>query len=332
LCRAVDDRDGLARTLNNIGNLAATRGQYAQAQQAYEESEELLRALGNRQLLSIALGNLANVRRGQGDANAARELNEEALNLAREQADLSRVAHHLSNLGSLWLELGDASRAEAHLTESLGLRQQLGDPPGQATVLRELAIVAYSRGDCSRSLDLCRESLYVLRQVGATPDIPRCLAVLATVLATIGQTDRAARLWGAAEALEEASGAVSEVHLDYKTELRAARSQIGEQVFGALWAAGRALSLDQVMALAFAADLAPSAAGPDTLTGREREVAALLARGYSNRQVADALVIGERTVETHVGNVLAKLGLASRHLVSAWAAEHGLERARRPGG
>ena len=57
----------------------------------------------------------------------------------------------------------------------------------------------------------------------------------------------------------------------------------------------------------------------------------LLTRGYSNRQIAESLVIGERTVETHVGNVLAKLGLASRHLIGAWAAEQGLQRSRGPG-
>jgi ATP/maltotriose-dependent transcriptional regulator MalT len=331
VCRTVDDREGLARTLNNLGNLAATQGHYAQAQQAYEESQVLLRGLGNRQLLSIALGNLANVRRSQGDTDVARELHEEALTLARALADLSRVAHHLTNLGALWLMQGDAAKAEACLRESLTLRQQLGDPAGEATVLRELAIVAYGCGDWSRTLDLCRRSLRMLHEVGATPDIPRCLVVLATVLAVSGNADRAARLWGAAEELERASGAVSEVHLDYQHELGAARAQLGEHVFGAAWAAGRAMSLNQVTDLALADDQTPSA-GPDSLTSREREVAALLARGYSNRQIAEALVIGERTVETHVGNVLAKLGLASRHLVGAWAAAHRLVRAGRPGG
>ena len=60
------------------------------------------------------------------------------------------------------------------------------------------------------------------------------------------------------------------------------------------------------------------------LTAREREVAALVARGKSNREIADALVLGERTVETHVGHVLAKLGLASRREIARWAAETGL--------
>lgn len=60
------------------------------------------------------------------------------------------------------------------------------------------------------------------------------------------------------------------------------------------------------------------------LTAREREVVALVARGLSNREIAAALSIGERTVETHVGNVLAKLEFGSRAQIAAWASASGL--------
>jgi non-specific serine/threonine protein kinase len=62
------------------------------------------------------------------------------------------------------------------------------------------------------------------------------------------------------------------------------------------------------------------------LTGRERDVAMLVARGCSNREIADTLSIGERTVETHVGNILNKLGFGSRAQIAAWAVETGLGR------
>jgi DNA-binding NarL/FixJ family response regulator len=60
------------------------------------------------------------------------------------------------------------------------------------------------------------------------------------------------------------------------------------------------------------------------LTAREREVAALVARGLSNREIADELVLGERTIETHVGNILGKLDFSSRAQVAAWAVQTGL--------
>jgi DNA-binding NarL/FixJ family response regulator len=60
------------------------------------------------------------------------------------------------------------------------------------------------------------------------------------------------------------------------------------------------------------------------LTAREREVAALVARGLTNQEIADALSIGKRTVETHIGSILTRLKLASRAQIIAWALARGL--------
>ncbi len=61
-----------------------------------------------------------------------------------------------------------------------------------------------------------------------------------------------------------------------------------------------------------------------SLTGREREVLAGVARGLSNQAIADELGITERTARTHVSNILAKLGLTSRTQAALFAVEHGL--------
>ena len=60
------------------------------------------------------------------------------------------------------------------------------------------------------------------------------------------------------------------------------------------------------------------------LSARELEVALLIARGLTNRQVAEELVISERTASTHVTHILNKLGFSTRSQVAAWAVEHGL--------
>jgi DNA-binding NarL/FixJ family response regulator len=60
------------------------------------------------------------------------------------------------------------------------------------------------------------------------------------------------------------------------------------------------------------------------LTGREREVAALIGRGLSNRAIAETLVVGERTVESYVSSILAKLGFSARTQIAAWAATRGV--------
>jgi len=66
--------------------------------------------------------------------------------------------------------------------------------------------------------------------------------------------------------------------------------------------------------------------GIGTLTARERDVLARVARGYPNRQIASDLGITERTARTHVSNILAKLGLTSRTQAALLAAQHGLDR------
>jgi DNA-binding NarL/FixJ family response regulator len=60
------------------------------------------------------------------------------------------------------------------------------------------------------------------------------------------------------------------------------------------------------------------------LTRREREVAVLIAQGRSNRAIAEALILSERTVEDYVANILAKLNFSSRSKIAAWAVETGL--------
>jgi DNA-binding NarL/FixJ family response regulator len=64
------------------------------------------------------------------------------------------------------------------------------------------------------------------------------------------------------------------------------------------------------------------APGAESLSDREWEVAMLVARGLSNRQIAAQLIVSERTVDTHVSHILRKLSLVSRAQIAAWAVQH----------
>ena len=82
------------------------------------------------------------------------------------------------------------------------------------------------------------------------------------------------------------------------------------------------LPSDEPVSLAPVANRAAS--GGVGLTGRERETATLVARGLTNRQIADALIVTEGTAANYVQRVLNKLGFTSRAQIAAWATEHGL--------
>ncbi|MFI8360967.1 response regulator [Streptomyces sp. NPDC085612] len=68
----------------------------------------------------------------------------------------------------------------------------------------------------------------------------------------------------------------------------------------------------------------PAAGRPGSLTDREREVLCLIADGRSNREIARALVLSEKTVKTHVSNILMKLDLSDRTQAALWAVRHGI--------
>ncbi|RFU21683.1 DNA-binding response regulator [Geodermatophilus marinus] len=89
-------------------------------------------------------------------------------------------------------------------------------------------------------------------------------------------------------------------------------------------AAAGEVHLDAAVARQLARRMAAPRAGLSALTDREREVLALVARGHSNREIADRLAISERTARTHVSNVLGKLQLASRTQAALLAIKEGL--------
>jgi two-component system response regulator DesR len=100
-----------------------------------------------------------------------------------------------------------------------------------------------------------------------------------------------------------------------------ARRQVGTRAAQELMAEGQAMDLEQAIAAALRDDQRSSAGpcvSPDPLTRREREVAVLLAEGLSNRQIAERLVIAEKTAALHVEHILAKLGLHSRWQAADW--------------
>lgn len=106
------------------------------------------------------------------------------------------------------------------------------------------------------------------------------------------------------------------------------RKQLGQVRFEAAWAAGRSLPLSEAVREALSEE-SPAAVRTtpvqvvDPLTRREREVAVLLAQGRTNRQIAEQLVISNKTTSVHVEHILGKLDLHSRWQVADWLAAHG---------
>ncbi len=130
--------------------------------------------------------------------------------------------------------------------------------------LRNLAVAAFRRGDYDRAAALLEESLIVLRELGEKQFITRSLDYLAAVASMQGDLERAARLFGAGEALREAAGAsvLPFYRADYERGVAAARAGLDEQSFTAAWAAGREMTPEQTAACALEAIPAAGAIDP----------------------------------------------------------------------
>jgi len=250
LRRRLGDDDGVARTLNNLGNVALKRGEYALGAAQYEEATALFRQRGaGRAVLATMLNNLGLAVLYLGEAQRARSTFEEALAQARAAGDVRMVAYALNNLGLALLGEGLYDRARRTFEESLSLQRELGSREGAAASLNNLGLVALRQGHMHESASHLGESLALRQDLGDRVGIAACLEGLACLAAARGEPRRAALLAGAAAGLRRSLGAPAAPHEQaiYAVSLEPARRDLGEQDYAGAFAEGEALSLEAAL-------------------------------------------------------------------------------------
>jgi DNA-binding NarL/FixJ family response regulator len=229
---------------------------------------------------------LGRLRLAQGRGEAARAGLERALTVATAPGDRADL---LDALVEVCLDAGDVGRAERGAAELLATADLVGTSYLRAQADRATGCVLLAQGDAAAALRALRRGWAGWQAVGAPYESARTRVTVALAARALGDEDAAGM------------------------ELDAAR-----QTFAEL---GAATDLARVDALSHP-DAVVSETGP--LSPREVEVLRLVARGCSNREIAERLFLSERTVARHVGNILAKLQLANRAAATAFAYEHGL--------
>ena len=337
LFRQLGDEHGAGNALSNIATLLSSQGEYHRARAIEEEGLALSRRLGDKRGVSISLSQLGVFSYYLGDYEAAARYWEESLPLDREREDLYSLAITLNNLGEMARDHGSLDQALGRFEEAVALFRELDARSSMAQSLQSFAELRLKRHEYEQAAALLGESLLLARELGIPQSIAFCLESFAKLAAVQGWPERAARLFGAAEGLREASGASLSPgeRSSLQPSIDSARSPLADDVWTAVWAEGKAMSLEQATEYALSMPevsqppvLVPEEAStgepPSVLTRREREIVGLIARGLTNRQIAHQLVLSERTVDTHGVNIMRKLGLRSRAQVAAWAVQQGL--------
>jgi DNA-binding NarL/FixJ family response regulator len=324
--------------LGHLGRTADAQGAYDEAATLLEESLDLLRRVGDTQGASWSLQYLGSVAAHQGDISRADALFEEGRTASLNVGDTVGAAWALGHLGRLARLRGDHAESTRLLGESLAQFRAAGDRWGVSWTLGNLGRVAHDRHEHQRAEAFFEESLVVCRELaGRRRAVAYALQYLGVVASEQGQPIRAARLFGAAAALRQATGA-SVSPLDragYEQQVRTVRAALPEDQFVTAWDEGRTMSANAATEYALADrrqtrrvnwedQLSDGDRPSSPLSAREHDVAALLARGLTNRQIAAELVIAERTASTHVAHILGKLNFSTRTQIAAWVVERGL--------
>lgn len=343
LLREAEDAAGLAAALHYFGHvLDLVRGERREALGAFEESIATFRQIGDAWGAAFSTNCSGLALAGLGEFERAVARMDEAHLGYQGVGDRRLLAWGRADLGSVLASKGDAARAARLLRSSVSMLRTSGASVRLAWALAELGDIALREGDRAGALAFYKEVLILTRELGMRPAVT--LGGIGIIAWSMGDARTAARMLGAADAvaraIETRGGSVAlsaGAPLKHKELLEETAAQVrrslGDAAFEAAWTEGASAGLDEIVEEALAIEDEPPApveraahdhadAGP--LSRREREVATLIAQGLSNREIARALLIGHRTVATHVQSILNKLGVDRRSQIAAWAAARGL--------
>ncbi len=321
------DTFGIALTLEVLGNVALQSGNLSEADALHTESARRKRELGKERIRVSNLLQCGWVAYELGDTERVLRLVAEIEAIAEAEPAPLLLAGALNLRALVAADAGDFAAAARLLEQALVLRRPHDDQQGLVKSLTSLGHVRLDQGQPVAGLDAFLEAVRLARASGERVRLIRALEGCARGLAA-SEPDAAVRLAGATAAQRQAIGAVA-----WPSERRClggwlaqARRVLGPSAYQRTWQDGQASTLAQAASLAEAltVGLHAAPASARVLTPREEEVAILVARGLTNKQIAAELVVSPATVRSHVEHILDKLDLGARAQVAVWASQQGL--------
>lgn len=276
------------------GNVAAALGDLGAARRHYQECYELRVEFDDREGKAVALLHLAEVALNQNEFEEARAALEESIAIYREIQDKGGLAAACRVMGRSEIELGDYENSRLHIGQSVTLAGEIKHLPQLLASIVTAGEMIVRCGDKKVGLEVIRAAL-------AHPSIDHETQVHAEhVLGDAGEKGTAAGAKLDRDALVDVLA--NELSLSSPAALRELLSQQPD---------GRGDTTEKVTY-------------PDGLTEREVEVLRLVARGRTNREVAEELYITPNTVANHMKNILSKTSTANRTEAASYASDRGL--------
>jgi DNA-binding CsgD family transcriptional regulator/tetratricopeptide (TPR) repeat protein len=289
----------------------------------------IARKTGERALLSESLSMSASIATVAGDPQAARPYLDEAEAMASSLDDFPAAIELLLSQSIYAIFTGDLETVGALSVAGVTLSRDAGDLYQLENMYRNLGVAGMMSGDLEASNGWFVEALRVARRVDNRLGQYYGLAAAGWYAANSGRTRVAAQLLGAAEALCAQTGtALGGPTIPVVADAqRMTMEALGVQRFDAEFEVGQHLSREVALRLALGETTPVDDSGAESvaaspLAKREREVAQLVARGLSNKQIGVQLFISEATVASHMRHIMDKLGVNSRAQIAVWMVPH----------
>ena len=317
----------LVRAFYLRGWLSLLQGDPAAARPWIARAVATARETGQPALLSESLSLAATVENVSGEHEAGRRYLDEAEAITPALNDFPATIELVQSRAIQAIVEGDLETLKAASLVGVRISREAGDLYQLEAMLRNLGVVGLMSGDFHSANSQFSEALQVARTVDNRLAQFYGLGAAGWYAAKTGQPRAAAKLLGAAEVLGTHTGAdiMGPLVPMLAQAKESASGTLGSSKFEAEFKAGNRLSRVAALRLALGesdqAEVAASDGAESASLGkRELEVARLVAEGLSNKQIAARLFISDRTVATHVGNILNKLGFNSRAQVASWMA------------
>lgn len=197
---------GLARTLTSIGVLRYFQGEYDAALEAFQSGLKLLEGSDDKDTAASALNGIGAVHRERGEYDLALEYYRRSLRVAEEQGNKIRIGTALNNIGVLYKSWGDYARALEYYQRSHDLRVALGDKLGMSISMLNIGDIHQLQGNYNLALDYFQKSLALREALGDKEGIATALSALGDGYRLIGRYDLALESLRRSLSLREALG------------------------------------------------------------------------------------------------------------------------------
>jgi len=345
LYREIGDGVGIGYALLTQGILAFFRGEFARSRALCEESLVLSKETGHTWLIATNLHYLGWTLFIQGASASAHRLSQESVALFKELGHAGFAVEAQIVLANEVSALGDEMAAQVLLEQALAQGRAMEIQDDIARALCGLGRLALRRGDLARARALYEEAVKILKQEAAIPDrvqwvLASCLEGIGEIALAQGQAAWAVRLFARAATLRTSDAYQNTIGIEqtlYERLLSEAKARLREDTFAAQWLEGQNMTTEQALAAqglaATPSDTTPTAPFrisvptthlPAGLTRREFEVLRLAAKGLTNAQIAETLVISLTTVNSYLSSVYSKLGVSSRLGAMRYVIDHHL--------